>query len=44
MALLYRYLFFALLLSLECSAEGLTGNWVVSQDMHDGTFRALISI
>ena len=34
---LYRYslIFFAVALS----AADLTGNWVVSQDMHDGTFR-----
>src|SRR5258706_9947121 len=39
MRLLYRYLVTVLLPAASCSAAGLTGNWVVSQDMHDGTFR-----
>ena len=36
---LYRYLQVILLSAVCASAAGLTGNWVVSQDMHDGTFR-----
>jgi hypothetical protein len=31
--------FFAL--TLSASAANLTGNWVVAQDMHDGTFRRI---
>ncbi len=39
MPVLYRYLLFAASVIPVCAAADLTGNWVVAQDRHDGTFR-----
>ena len=39
MLLLYRFLPVFLGVAFAASAADLNGNWVVSQDMHDGTFR-----
>ncbi len=39
MLLLYRYLLPLAASTAICCAAGLTGNWVVSEDRHDGTFR-----
>src|SRR5258708_26071953 len=39
MTVLYRYLLFIAALAPACVAADLTGNWVVAQDRHDGTFR-----
>src|SRR5215813_5682424 len=36
---LYRYTMSFLAFATCSLAAGLTGNWVVAQDMHDGTFR-----
>ncbi len=36
---LYRYLLLSFAFAALSAAADLTGNWVVSQDMHDGTFR-----
>ncbi|HEY1340613.1 MAG TPA: glycoside hydrolase family 27 protein [Bryobacteraceae bacterium] len=36
---LYRYLLAILAVAAVAPAADLTGNWVVAQDMHDGTFR-----
>src|SRR4030081_472808 len=39
MPVLYRYLLFATSIINVGAAADLTGNWVVAQDRHDGTFR-----
>src|SRR5882724_3322307 len=39
MSVLYRYLLFVATVIPVCTAADLTGNWVVAQDRHDGTFR-----
>jgi alpha-galactosidase len=39
MTVLYRYLLSVASLIPVCTAADLTGNWVVAQDRHDGTFR-----
>jgi alpha-galactosidase len=39
MAILYRFLVAISCLTTLSAAEDLTGNWVVAQDRHDGTFR-----
>src|SRR6266849_5616321 len=39
MSVLYRYLLFVSSAIPMCAAADLTGNWVVAQDRHDGTFR-----
>jgi len=39
MTVLYRYLLLVSSLIPVCAAADLTGNWVVAQDRHDGTFR-----
>src|SRR6266851_1506661 len=39
MPILYRYLLFVASLAPACIAADLTGNWVVAQHLHDGTFR-----
>jgi alpha-galactosidase len=39
MTVLYRYLLFVSSIIPACTAADLTGNWVVAQDRHDGTFR-----
>jgi alpha-galactosidase len=39
MPVLYRYLLFAATVAPVSAAGDLTGNWLVAQDRHDGTFR-----
>src|SRR5689334_7546512 len=39
MRFFYRSLFVLAACASLCSAADLSGNWVASQDMHDGTFR-----
>src|SRR5258706_15070917 len=39
MTVLYRYLLFVASMVPACAAADLTGNWLVAQDRHDGTFR-----
>src|SRR5258708_5912139 len=39
MRVLYRYLLLIYCVIPACAAADLTGNWLVAQDRHDGTFR-----